>query len=208
MAKRRAAPRSATSGRRITATLDAVELARGHDGFLRGKPEPALLFAAWSVGPASSRLLGRAARLLTVRGSFPCTTVPDETLLLRAASSPGHDRVALLVAALEVDAGTDVKWLYAALGDPDAVSVWSEDAAAPEPSAVAEAARAAPPAGASGPVRLLRGRVNVEDSCRRDEWVGACLLVRPIGAGETEERLRVVSADRRNDWTACLRLRT
>ncbi|MBI5499971.1 MAG: hypothetical protein HY907_06990 [Deltaproteobacteria bacterium] len=208
MAKRRAVPSGRKSGRRITATLDAVELARGHDGFLRGKPEPALLFAAWSVGPTSARLLGRALRLLPVRTPFPCTTVPDEALLLRAASPPGHDRVALLVAALEVDAGTDVKWLYAALGDPDSVSVWFEDSPAPDPHGIAEAARAAPPPGASRPVRLLRGRVNVEDSCRADQWVGACLLVRPIGSAPTEERLRVVSADRRNDWTACLRLRT
>ena len=208
MARRRPASRAGRTGRRISVFLDAVELARGHDGFLRGKPEPALVFAAWSVGRSSARLLGRALRRLAVQGPFPCIALPQDAELLRAASSFDHDRVALLAAALEVDDGTDLGRIYAALGDQQAVSVWFDDAPAPDPHPIADAARLLDPARAPGPVRLLRDRADVEDSCRGDQWVGASLLVRPIGAGATEERLRVASRDQRNDWTACLRLRT
>jgi hypothetical protein len=208
MAKRRPASRAGRIGRRVTIFLDAVELARGHDGFLRGKPEPALIFAVWSVGPSSARLLGRALRRLVVRRPFPCTSIPDEIELLRAASSPGDDRIAVLAAALEVDDGTDLGRIFAALGDEDAVVMWSDDAPAPEPHGLAEAARQRDPARPPGPVRLLCARADVEDSCRGDQWVGASFLVRPIGAGVTEDRLRVLSRDQRNDWTACLRLRT
>jgi hypothetical protein len=209
MARRRPAAAARRNDRHVSVFLDSVELARGCDGFLRGRPEPVLLFAAWSVGPASARLLGRAMRQLRVRSAFPCTSVPDEPWLLRVSSPASNHSVALLVLALERDAGTDVEWLYAALGDEDAVTVWTTEAPTPEPLSVAEAARGGIPGIADGrSVRLLRGRVDVEDECEKDDWVGAGLLVRPMGEGDYDGRLRFASRTGRNDWTARLRLRS
>lgn len=197
-------------GRRdaFTLKLESVEITRGHDGFLSGNPEPALLLAALGVSPGRACLLSRALRRLAVTTPFPATVQPEEPVLFRVELPPGCPRVALLGLAVEEDRGDDVEALYSALGQADALDAWTLGTELPEPRGLGELSDAPPtPPPEASRVDLLRDGVHLGDACRHDSWIGAALVL--LAADQPAHRrwrMPFFSADGRNDWTANLRI--
>ena len=190
-------------------TLKALELARGHDGGLRGAPEPALLFAVYAVPETGEpQLLARALERVPCRGACPRTVELERTVLRAAAPREQVERLLLVVFALEEDAGSDLAELYGALERPEQFTIFPPGPRVPEAVTLEDLLRVAPvePPRAE-PVCVLRHGVDLCE-LRRDDWVGAALLrVRPARGAEARLwRVPFVAADGRNDWTAVLRV--
>ena len=197
-----------------TASVDlaSVEFACGHDGLLRGEPEPVIVAGLYQIVDHAAELVGRGLIRLCPTGSFPSTlTWADTTPLMsgRARTQPG-DQLVLLACALESDAGDDVEALYADLSESGAFRVWPADAldaVVPAPVTLVELA----PSEASplGPrVHVIRRGVDLRDGCPADDFVGACAVAVAAARGADHAlRLRFVSTDGLNDWTAVARLR-
>lgn len=194
--------------RHFALRLDQVEITRGHDGFLRGKPEPVLLVAAFAVARGHTYLLERALRRLEVTQPFPSTVTLEEPVLFSTEVQPGHSRVALLGLAVEQDKGADVAALYAALGHAESLDTWSIGTPLPEPRSLEELVDQPPTrAPLAKAVHLMRDGVDLSDACRADKWIGAALvLLATDQPAERRWRMPFLSADGRNDWTARLRL--
>ena len=212
--QRRARPPSSALVRRgelLEARLEAVELARGHDGFLRGRPEPVLLVAGFGVGGGEAFLLSRALRRVVVREPFPSVTTitgPTDCEVVKARVPPECDRVVVLILAIEEDSGRDVEALYAELPSCELFSAWPLDERWPDPLGLEELARGprTPPPRAQR-VHLLSGGRDLREQCHADDWVGAALVVLERGGDAgVLWRYRFVSADGRNDWTALVRI--
>lgn len=191
--------------------LKAVEMARGHDGFLRGRPEPALIVAAYVASETDTLFLDRALCRLDVNEAFPCEVVPEQTELFRATVPRLKDsRVLVLGLALEEDTGEDVRSVYAALDKiEDDLLVWSEQVVQPAPTSILETARGVilrPPD--AMPVNLLMHGADVGDICHSDSLIGACMIVLDTTNGAFDEwRMPFLSTDGRNDWAARLLIR-
>ena len=198
-------------GPKLAVTLDEVELAAGHDGFMRGSPEPALLFAAYGVSGERVALLDRAIRRVPVSGAFP-TTSPLKTLRQRALFSSRiarhTERLLFVGVGIEEDAGDLVQSVYSELAAPDSLSVWLLDDLIPEPLLLAEAAQqieVIPPTALRA--QLLHPTLDWTQGWS-DEWIGAAYLSVTLGEHtRTPWRMRFASSDRRNDWTAKLLVR-
>lgn len=190
--------------------MEALEVALGFDGPLRGKPEPAIILAAFGVGPGETSLLGRALRRVRVPRVEPSTTpLSGGALQLMKFKVPAaYTHVVLVGLALEEDGGADVAELYASMSEPDAMLSWRLSEVVPVPVTLAEAARSltVPPDARS--VELSRDEEMVGAGCRSDEFIGAAIIV--LDAGERHRsawRMRFRSEDGRNDWTALLSVR-
>ena len=195
---------------RVQLQLTKVTFTKGHDGFLRGKPEPVLLAAALAAAHDRVELLARVQLPLRVTRSYPCTqTFPDPPPLLFEAKIAPEQRLALLVMALESDKGTDITRLLVGLDQPGDWTVRAGDSALAAPFQLAELAllpHHQPPA--AQPVHLTWRDKDVSGQCEADDWIGACLVL-PQGGRRLLQgwELRFLSANRRNDWTAAVRLR-
>lgn len=186
--------------------LEAV-LHRGHDGFLRGHPEPLLLWAAYRLG-AEPQLLGKARHGLEVAGPFPFKRSLD-ALLFKIKRVDEEAALALLCVAFEADSGEDVAAVFAELEDAAALTLRAADSPIAAPFSLAELALAHfadPPGGQL--VALAHRGCAVAERCVRDDWIGAALVVlqpRKRLACRWTPRLR--SANGRNDWELELALR-
>ncbi|WP_437872696.1 hypothetical protein [Sorangium sp. So ce363] len=200
---------------RLRLDITALELASGHDGLLRGAPEPVLLLAAYLLfphdpsGPAGltpPRPLGRTlVRFRPPEGRFPAVVTLRAPLSFKArARAREDDRVLLLALAVEEDAGKEVERLYAHLTDAKHLRLWDLDAPVPAPLAPAELIAAPYLRENAAPVRVgvLDDGGDLRDTCREDDFVGACAAVVSTARHEDTLRFHFVSADGRNDWTA------
>jgi hypothetical protein len=197
-----------------TASVDlaSVEFACGHDGLLRGAPEPVIIAGIYQIVDQAAELVGRGLVRLRPTGSFPSTLAWDDTTPLmagRTRTRPG-DLLVLLACALEADAGDDIEALYADLSDSGAFRVWPADgldAVVPAPVTLVEVSpsEAAP---LVPRVHVIRRGVDLRDGCPADDFVGACAVAVAAARGVDHAfRLRFVSPDGLNDWTAVARLR-
>ena len=211
MARRKAATRKKRSPgapalRSFSVRLDvaAVEMAAGHDGLLRGMPEPALLLGLYRVGGGPAVLVGRGQIVLQPTGAFPLVVEPPsaDRELVRTRISLGTDQcLAILVVALEVDGGRDLARIYAGLQDLAAIRLWEGETVLPSPVPIDEMALRAPTSPALV-VQAILGEEDLGRTCRDDELVGVCLATRPRRALTEHVRFPFKSADGRNDWTA------
>ena len=193
---------------RFTLRLDSVEITRGHDGFLRGDPEPTLILAAFAVARGNTYLLERTLRRLRATAPFPSEVTVGERLLFSADLPGAPPRVALLGLAVEQDHGKDVEALYAALGHAESLDTWSISTPLPEPRGIEDLVDEPPtrPPVATR-VHLMRDGVDMGDACRHDNWIGAALLLLATDQPCVRRwRMPFLSADGRNDWTVRLRL--
>lgn len=207
--KKKRSGATAPKSRVLDLELRSVELARGYDGPLRGSPEPALLFGIYRVTLASATLLARRVLHLQPSGEYPeRLELRDADLGVRIPYVEGM-RVLVLAAALEEDDGRGVERLYADLESPAQLAAWSVDAAIPEPISLLEWARTAPlPAPATARVHLVDLAGDLRDRDLGDDWIGAALFHLEDGdSRRSERRMRFVSEDGRNDWTAVLEAR-
>lgn len=191
---------------RPSVELTAVEIACGHDGLLRGKPEPVVLLAAYHA--ASGRVSALARRMFRLRpgASFPCEVKPEGGVLLGPeAVLPLGGALVVLAVGIEEDTGDGLRAIYGALEDAASLRLWAADADMPAPLALTELPGAL---GAATRVHLVSGDLDARDLCRGDDYVGAAMIRLPAESCRARtERLHLVGPDRRNDWTALVRAR-
>ncbi len=207
--KKKKPPKTPAPWRSLDLRLRTVELARGYDGPFRGAPEPALLFGVYRVTDREATLVSRSVVRLKARGAYPeLLDAGDIDVGARIAKVDGM-RVLVLAAAIEEDGGRGVARLYADLEAPAQLAAWSIDAHVPEPLPLLEWARGAPLSPpATARVHLVDPDGDLRDRGLGDDWIGAALFhVDESSAGRAERRMRFVSEDGRNDWTAILDVR-
>ncbi len=210
--RRNKKPNKGAAGRRLRPQLEAVEFVAGHDGFMRGKPEPVIILAAFGVNAQQIALLGRALRRPTVTEPYPSETKVrrvDERQLFDVPVPLEYDRVLLLGLAIEEDGGKDVAALYGALAAPEALTSWTLGELMPQPLTLGDAGLGiltTPPSARR--VHLVRDGLYCSESCRSDDWVGAAVAVCEVNKARRQQwRFQFVSEDERNDWTAVFQVR-
>lgn len=185
--------------------VEKLELARGHDGFLRGGPDPVLLLGVYGVFGSTVRLLGRSLHRFASRTKFPTEIAPDAPAIPAFAIEAEGFHFLVLAVALEEDGGRDVQRLFGAFEHVALLSVWS-----PERSEVDPIALAAFPVDVEHTVpttvEMVIDGEQASSSCKSDKWIGAvCWSLLPRApAGLATYRLPFLAPDRRNDWTAVL----
>lgn len=190
---------------RIRINFQHLELAKGHDGFMRGKPEPALIIGVYLVEGQRLRLLNRTTMHFgTIHKRFPCT-VKRFTSLLPHRSYEHHPgaHFVVLAMAIEEDRGDDVQHLYAILDRDQAITVWSPEAVMPAPMHIYELPLDDQNWWTPYRVHVMVDGTTVSESCRGDDWVDASLTVISTEIHQRREhRMHFRSSDDRNDWTA------
>ena len=189
-----------SSDRKLSVSLDWIEIALGDDGWGRGDPEPVLLLGLYALADERVSLVSRGLVRPRVRSPYPNHAEGDGKPII-ATRPPKGVPLALLVLALEEDGGRDVRELYAKLEKPS-FTLWSDDDDTPNPRPFAE--WLAGPRGSFG-VHPLHDEVDLAEHCSSDEWIGATLIVGVARGGS--HRVHVRSEDGDNDWTVELALR-
>jgi hypothetical protein len=154
---------SDTPRRKVRMSLEALEVTRGHDGLLRGKPEAALLVAAYRTnGLLPASLLARALVRVQPKSELPCSVSLEQRELRYDARFAATERIAVLVFALEEDSGDGVAALYAALETSGQFLLYSAAESVPSPLTLDEWARHEHRAPAAQPVEVLFGGATLE----------------------------------------------
>lgn len=192
---------------RIRINFEQLELAKGHDGLLRGKPEPALILGVYLVEGERTRLLSRTIMHFgTVNKRFPCTVKRFHSLLPnRAYEHRTHAHFVVLAMAIEEDSGDDVQHLYAILDRTHSITVWSPEAVMPTPRNIHELPLDDQNWWTPYRVHIMVDGHTVSEQCRSDDWVDASLTVISTEIQQVRgHRMHFRSSDDRNDWTAAL----
>lgn len=212
--KRKKRPAKKARAQQIRVTLSRVEIKAGHDGLLRGKPEPVILLAAYLVDLEARseplRFLGEAMARLHPSKPFPTQVVLDEEVKIAVELrqlSDGPHRLLVLALALEEDSSADVQRLYKRLATPDSLFLWDGAALIPTPVTLANAARWNREATGIYAVHVMDGVADVAEQCEGDAFIAAQAVIAELSTGPLDCRLRFVAADRRNDWLAQLEVR-
>ncbi len=95
-------------------SVHSLEVARGHDGFLRGDPEPVVIAALYAAIPGEMSLVGRALSRFDAPRPFPREAFPIKRRNL--AAQIGR---------------TDVQFIALVLGE---LAFWTYDATDPTPT--------------------------------------------------------------------------
>lgn len=193
----------------LSVDLKVLEMTWGHDGPMRGSPEPVVLFAAYLVaktGAPRVKPLGRAIARFAADGPFPSSMQPSAPATITAKlRATNHDRVLVLAVALEEDSGSDVRRVHALFEESARLRFWESDAREPAPVAIGESLvlpTSLPPFATR--VHLMCDEDDLRDSCGGDDWIGAHAVVVEPSRSEETFRAQFVSADGKNDWTAML----
>lgn len=185
--------------------VEKLEVARGHDGFLRGGPDPVLLVGVYGVSGGASRLLGRTLHRFPSETKFPTELAPDRAELPAVLVEGPEMRFVVLAVALEEDGDLDVQRIFGALDHPELLSIWSTDRSEVDPLALGafpnDAAHATP-----SPIELVIDGQTASSACKSDKWIGARAwsLETRTPAAPSMYRAPFLAADRKNDWTAIL----
>lgn len=196
---------------RLRIAVKSLELVRGYDGILRGVPEPIVALSAFLLDGDQARPLGRTlVRFSVSAGTFPTTILnlqPTEALIANARAEL-RARLAVLLLALEEDSGKDIQRVYAHLGEAKHWRMWRLDDTMPSPMAVVEMhSMPLPSLPYQCSIGVVDDGVDLRDACPDDALVGAGLIVLGTGRQEEEFRVRFLSSDERNDWTALVDIR-
>lgn len=183
--------------------IDTLEIARGHDGFLRGGPDPVLVAAIYAAAGDDFRLVGRSLHKFESKTEFPTEVKPNITELpsvLVQVEVP--TRFLFLAIMLEEDGGKDVQRLYGAVEHPSMLSAWAIEQADVDPvplSAITASRRFQTPTR----VDLLLEGQPVANTCKSDKWIGAvcCSLPARDPAARSLYRFPFLAPNRKNDWT-------
>lgn len=185
--------------------IDAVRFLRGHDGFLRGKPEPLLLVGVYAVGDGRIRTAGTGQLTPVVSGPYPCVHEPPQRRVCAKKLPRGTTRVVVLALGLEVDSGQDARVVAGGLADAAGWVVRGADGAYAVPFSLSELSLLSPFCPPRGGMRVharLEG-VDLGELCQRDDWVGGAVLVLdPTRPGTERWELVLRSEDGRNHWVA------
>ncbi len=203
-----AAADSDTPRRTLRLTVETLEVARGHDGFLRGKPEPALLIGAYRTNGASPvSLVGRLLVRAELKSDMPCSVDLGEQELHYDARFAVTERIVVLAFAVEEDSGEGVQALYTALETPAQILLYNGLDSVPAPRSLSDWAREECAAPAAPAVEVLLASANLEELAGSDEYIAASAFSVSTQARTDEVwRLPFVARDERNDWTLVLRM--
>ena len=194
---------------RLRALLHEVEFVAGHDGFMRGKPEPELLFVAIAQDEERICLLQTSRRKLAIQGSFPCTAALANKLVINARVPRWAQHITLLCLGVENDGGKDVDLLAGALDDLSAWKTRATDSSIAAPFALNELS-VLPPTQAPSALRV-RVSYQGEDAgalCKKDDWIAASMvLLDATKPADNRWTMRLLSDDKKNDWKPKVELR-
>lgn len=198
-------------GKRVTFDLRVtdVEIEKGHDGLLRGGPDPAICLALCSARAETLSCLGRAlvrAKAKTMGG--PERIVIDDAERVRVKFSVDQDvTMIVLMIALEEDNGRGVRAAFEMLGNPETMCVWRGERDVLPVPLTALAAHGVP---YLEPVPVDIGAEGEDKNAfAGDKWVGAGLMQARFEEHRFERTLRfpVRADDGKNAWTVGLSLR-
>lgn len=194
---------------RFRALLHEVEFVAGHDGFLRGKPEPELMFVAIAQDEERICLMQLSRRKLALSGKFPCVAELPNKLVINARVPRWTRQIALLCLAVENDGGKDIDLLATALDDLSAWKTRSTDSSIAAPFALDELSVLPPtPAPTAMKVRLSYQGEDAGSLCKKDDWIAASLvLLDAFKVASNTWTMRLLSDDRKNDWKPKVELR-
>lgn len=208
--KRKKKPAQRERPKLLHVALKQLEITAGHDGLLRGKPEPVILLSAYCLAGDVVTFLGQALARLHPKKPFPTQIMPDEEVAISVdvrqhESAKAGNHLLVLALALEEDSSDDVQRLYKRLTTAQSLFLWDSASHIPAPVTLGNAARWAKRDGANCfAVHLMDGIADVGEQCEGDTFVAAQAVLIEFCRGPAECRLRFVSADQRNDWTAQL----
>jgi hypothetical protein len=188
----------------VSVGMTQLEMARGHDGLLRGGPEPVIVVGVYMFDGVSVRMLGRTVQRFVAGHAFPTTLEPEPAQYIRRQIQfDGSLRFLVLVLAVEEDGGKDVGRLYGMLERHHQLALWPKDGSDLNPRDLTSLAQDEDVWTEPTPVHVLDDGRTV-GPLESDDWVGACLFL-VDGANEDRSslyRAHLLSRDRRNDWTA------
>jgi len=190
-------------------TLQTLEVARGHDGFLRGKPEPTLLVAAYRTnGSLPASLVGRTLLRARLESDMPCTVELGRHELKYDARFGISERLLVLAFAVEENNGDGVAALYAALETPERLLLYTTNESVPSPLSLEDWAKRECGAPSSPAVEVLLAGEAPETITGSDQFIAASAFSVLAHARSDEGwRLPFLARDERNDWTLLARLR-
>ena len=179
-----------------------LEIARGHDGFLRGPPDPVLIFGVYACFGGEVVVIGRSLHRFRPRPPFPSSIAPDGAPLPSAmVGTSATPRFVVLAIALEEDGGKDVQRLYGAVEHHRKIALWDIEHhdVDPTPITALDEGWGAPTA-----AELHFDAQAASGGCSSDKWIGAVAwALRPRPQPQSSlYRLPFLAPDRRNDWTA------
>jgi hypothetical protein len=187
-----------------------LEIARGHDGFLRGSPEPVLVFATYMLTEPVPQIVGRTLHRFRATKPFPSEALADKKLLPSCSVHIPDGRSlrwAALAIALEEDGGEDVQRVFGAVEHHQSLSVLTADPADVEPRTFASLPAAVEWSLPREVDVLIDGQA-LSGTCHSDKWIGAvCWLLLPSErTRRTRFRLPFLAPNGRNDWTAVVEI--
>ncbi len=120
----------------LAVSLPRLTIAKGHDGLFRGSPEPTLLVGVFLTdeGPRPARTIARGIWRFQSPSSYPSEVATKGDGKVKAelvVARPGH--VAVLAVAVEEDAGSDIRDIFAAMEDAARFERWRCDDKIPTP---------------------------------------------------------------------------
>lgn len=194
----------------LRVVLERMELARGHDGLLRGGVEPRLLLAAFLMRDGHPTLLGRSLTAVGTVKSFPhLCEVREQAMQLGLPRRNEPGTITLLCLVLEEDTGRDIEALFADVAMPARFVGYDDHAAVPAPATLASVlARPLTEPPHAEPIQLLRDGRPLEETLRHDDWIAASVirLETPQQHSTSRWSVEARSHDRRNDWTLWLHI--
>ena len=119
---RRARKRKAIKSFRLNLKVHQLEIAKGHDGFLRGKPEPVIIAGLFRIAQ-HPKLSMRRCWHFDKPSSFPSTVSCGGETTISAPKKPSTLYLLLLI-AIEEDDAVDVQKIYPMMEHPDDFSFW------------------------------------------------------------------------------------
>ncbi len=209
--RRRQLSVDAPKKRRVSATVVAgeLEIARGHDGIVRGSPEPVVVLGLYSYAGGNlsleAREILRFASPRKIPGSV-AVLVPDPRPMRVRRSLGDGERFLLLLSAIEEDSGVDVATFFQSLESPQMISAFLTEASDPTPYLLRDLAAARNPE-LTDALRcsLLFDGSLMSQRCKGDDFIASSFLTFEVG--ESSRRARFVSENGLNDWTLAFDLR-
>jgi hypothetical protein len=183
--------------------IEKLEIARGHDGFLRGGPDPVLIAAIYAATPKEIRLVGRSLHKFESKKEFPTEVKPDKVELPSVVIQAEQlTRFLFLAIMLEEDGGKDVQRLYGAVEHQSMLSAWAIEQPDVDPAPFGTVATTPSFQSATRVDLLLEGQP-VSSTCTSDKWIGAvcCVHLARFPAARSLYRFPFLAPNRKNDWT-------